>query len=46
MPATEWDKEREWVPLWLAGPVLGLLSVLGMTAIIWMILVVLERVSR
>ena len=44
--ATETLEEREWVPLWLAGPLLGLLGVFGMTTIIWAILVLVERVTK
>ena len=46
MRATETLEEREWVPLWLAGPLLGLLGVFGMTTIIWAILVLVERVTK
>ena len=44
--ATETLEEREWVPLWLAGPLLGLLGVFGMTTIIWAILVLAERMTK
>ena len=34
MPPTDFDKESEWIPLWLAGPVLAVGAVLGAIAII------------
>jgi len=33
-------QEREWVPLWLAGPIVGLLGVIGSIAIVWSVLAV------
>ena len=35
LPATEWDKEREWVPLWLSALVLAPLLALGMVTLYW-----------
>jgi len=34
MEPTDFDKEKEWIPLWLAGPVLAIGAVLGAIAII------------
>lgn len=41
---SEWDKEREWVPLWLAGPVLAVLWVVGCTGLLWLVLSLWERI--
>ena len=34
IPLTEWEKgvgrEREWLPLWLAGPVVAIVAMLGL----------------
>ena len=30
IPLTEWEKEREWIPLWLAGPVVALMLIFGL----------------
>ena len=38
MAPTEWEKEREWVPLWLAGPLLALFTVFGLTILLRLIL--------
>ncbi len=32
---SEWDKEREWVPLWLSALVLAPLLALGMVTLYW-----------
>lgn len=45
MPPTDWDKEREWVPLWLAGPVLALVGMAGLLAIVWMLAEVWRRLQ-
>lgn len=46
VPPTEWDKEREWVPLWLAGPIVALASIGGLITIIWACMVLVERIAK
>lgn len=43
---TEWDKEREWVPLWLAGPLCALLGVLGSIAILRAVLALRDAIAK
>lgn len=44
--SAEEPNEREWWLLLLAGPVLGLMGVVGLIVIVYMICVIVERVTR
>ena len=46
MPPSEWDKEREWLPLWLMGPVLALVATVGLIGLIALAFTLGEWVTR
>jgi len=36
LPPTEFDKEREWLPLWLMGPVLAVSTVVALIGVCYL----------
>lgn len=46
MPPTEMDKEREWLPLWLAGPIVALVAMVGLITVIAGVVMLGEWVTR
>lgn len=45
LAAAEGLKEREWLPLWLAGPILALMCTVGLIALVMMVAEIGRRLS-